>query len=328
VTQRRVETRTRGFQQQVERALMLLRGLQLGPSTKEELMACVNRQSDPPAYPQGEDAADDRFHRDVRLLRRVGIGVEHSRADGRWRLVRGQNPLLLLQLNEDELKALRLVRLAFRDTPYARLVEGLIARLAELLPEEAHADLNQGPRLSVALRTLDDLEPHLDTLRTMERALEVHRQVEFEYRPLEPPEPVRHRLEIEELALREGHVYLSGYEPDLDQWLDLRLDRIVPGSVRLLPKKFVPGRRRRRWSLRYRLSPTVARYGATPRFANHQEMRRDDGWVVVSAETDSLFWAAKTLLKYGEHCVVEAPPELVREMRRVVGEMAEHYGVG
>jgi hypothetical protein len=90
---------------------------------------------------------------------------------------------------------------------------------------------------TVALQTLDNLEPHLDTLKTMERASEVHRQVEFEYRPLERPEPVRHRYEVEEIALREGHIYLSGYEPDLRQWLELRLDRVIPGSARLLPGK-------------------------------------------------------------------------------------------
>jgi predicted DNA-binding transcriptional regulator YafY len=51
--------------------------------------------------------------------------------------------------------------------------------------------------------------------------------------------------------------------------------------------------------------------------------------MMVTAEIgeDDLFWATKTLLRYGENCEVLEPPELVAEMRRVVAEMARVYGV-
>ncbi|HKZ69594.1 MAG TPA: WYL domain-containing protein, partial [Anaerolineales bacterium] len=63
------------------------------------------------------------------------------------------------------------------------------------------------------------------------------------------------------------------------------------------------------------------------RFENHAETHLDDGWVEVTAETRDLFWASKTLLKYGENCIVLEPFELVAEIKRVVKGMAGNYGV-
>jgi predicted DNA-binding transcriptional regulator YafY len=74
-------------------------------------------------------------------------------------------------------------------------------------------------------------------------------------------------------------------------------------------------------------SREFAGQGATRRFRNHQEERQEDGSLVVTAEIDEseLFWVSKTLLKYGENCVALEPPELVAEMKRVVGQMARNY---
>jgi len=53
----------------------------------------------------------------------------------------------------------------------------------------------------------------------------------------------------------------------------------------------------------------------------------EDGWIVVTAEAEDMFWAAKTLLKYGENCQVLEPPQLVAEMQQVVREMGKSYGL-
>jgi predicted DNA-binding transcriptional regulator YafY len=55
--------------------------------------------------------------------------------------------------------------------------------------------------------------------------------------------------------------------------------------------------------------------------------RLEDDWVEVTAETRDVFWASKTLLKYGENCVVLEPAELVAEMKKVVKGMARNYGL-
>ena len=95
----------------------------------------------------------------------------------------------------------------------------------------------------------------------------------------------------------------------------------------MLATRYASGRQRRTIQIRYRLSPTIARFVASRRFDKHQETILPDGWIEVTAETKDLFWASKTLLKYGAHCIVVEPPELVAEMKRVVREMARNYGI-
>jgi predicted DNA-binding transcriptional regulator YafY len=96
----------------------------------------------------------------------------------------------------------------------------------------------------------------------------------------------------------------------------------------LLPAKVTSAEKPRRpLTLLYRLSKEFARQGATRRFRNHTEEREADGALVVTAEIDEteLFWASKTLIKYGASCVALEPPELVAEMKRVVEQMALNY---
>jgi len=56
--------------------------------------------------------------------------------------------------------------------------------------------------------------------------------------------------------------------------------------------------------------------------------RREDGSVLVRGWTDNLFWAVRSLLHYGPNCRVVGGPELLSEMRRIVGQMTELYGLG
>ena len=77
--------------------------------------------------------------------------------------------------------------------------------------------------------------------------------------------------------------------------------------------------------VRYRLSPTIARFGASVRFQNQREERQEDGSVIVTGEAGSLFEAMTKLLRYGSHCRVLEPPELVEAIRKEVTRMAEQY---
>jgi len=47
--------------------------------------------------------------------------------------------------------------------------------------------------------------------------------------------------------------------------------------------------------------------------------------VIVTGEAGSLFEAMTKLLRYGSHCRVLEPPELVEAMREEVTRMAEQY---
>jgi predicted DNA-binding transcriptional regulator YafY len=71
----------------------------------------------------------------------------------------------------------------------------------------------------------------------------------------------------------------------------------------------------------------VARLGVTrhPQIETTKVERREDGSALVRGETDSVFWAVRTLLHYGPNCRVLGGPEVVREMEHVVRAMAGIY---
>jgi predicted DNA-binding transcriptional regulator YafY len=245
----------------------------------------------------------------------------------RYRLTRIE-PRLPLPLTREHVETLAAVRRAFSKTLYGDTLEDLIVRLRPFIDPNLRPLLDREPLLKLNTPLIDDLAPHQLTLNKLRRAQEQRLRFSFRYRsPLQPDaRPVRHIIEPETLEERDGHVYFEGYSLDTEQVLQFRLDRAEPGSAEVLPAKF-PGRRTRRpIKIRYRLSPAIARYGASRRFDKHEELVLADDWVEVTAETKDLFWASKILLKYGENCVVVEPPELVAEMKRVVGEMARNYG--
>lgn len=81
----------------------------------------------------------------------------------------------------------------------------------------------------------------------------------FTYHSPKRAEPHQYVVEIQELTYRDGHLYCEAYVPAQGKSISFRVDRIEPGSAEILPSR-VPGpRRRRSYSLRYRLSPELAR---------------------------------------------------------------------
>ena len=193
------------------------------------------------------------------------------------------------------------------------------------LAGEVGGQVRQGSRL-------DDPEILHHNLKLIKSAIVKQRLLEFDYCSPRSPEPKHYIVEPcpGSLECREGHFYFAGQLVKKSRTRDYRVDRIVPGSARLLPQKFVPRERRTRpLVLRYRLKARIARQGATPRFRGHTEEHLPNGDVIITAEITAgeLFWASKTLLKYGENCEVLEPPELRWEMARVAREMAQTYRV-
>lgn len=309
-----------------QRALAMLARLLKGEATRQELIQTVVDEIGEDAY--GERPVDS-FHRDLKFLRHLGFEIKHRRSLGTYYLVDQGHPILRLYLSGAELGALAAMRNAFRGLPYADRVEALIAKIEERLPAESRQALQREPLLSFSFGPADDLDPRQPAIRRLEKAVEEHRLLMFDYRSPAREGAKRHIVEPYNLDFREGHLYFKGYDVEAGRSFEFRVDRIQSGSARLLPPKFVPRKKLgRTYTIRYRLAPQIARYGASERFLNQREERQDDGSVLVTAETDSLFWAAKKLLKYGEKCQVLEPPELVAEMKRVVREMARIYEIG
>ncbi|HKZ79715.1 MAG TPA: WYL domain-containing protein [Anaerolineae bacterium] len=298
--------------------------LEESEASRDELIARVRKELGPTAYGK---APEDSLRHDLDWLERLGFEVGVF-AGHRYRLV-DIAPRFPLPISREHVEMLATVRKALEGTLYGGAIEDFVKRLRPFVDPNLRPQLDREPLLKLNVPLLDDLAPHQSTLHQIRRAYYQRRRISFLYTSPARPEarPIRHTVEPEALEESDGHVYFEGYSVSDEDVLPFRLDRVVPGSVEVLPTRFVGGRQRRAIPIRYRLAPKIARSGATRRFDEHDETVLPDGWIEVTAKTKSLFWASKKLLKYGENCIVVEPPELVAEMKRVVGEMARNYGL-
>jgi predicted DNA-binding transcriptional regulator YafY len=121
-----------------------------------------------------------------------------------------------------------------------------------------------------------------------------------------------------------AHIYVAVWCEDAGRELDLRLDRIVPGSISQHPRS-ATRRQRRGERIRYWLAPEIAQGGVSVRLEKQEVRYQADGSAVVSGIARSRFWARKLLLGYGSNARALAPPALVEEMRRTAEEMLRLY---
>ena len=316
-------TGSRGSSEVLARASIIYDRLCKSDATRAELIDAVRAALGETAYGA---APEDSLRHDLNWLERLGFTVEMT-AGHRYRLARF-DPKFPLLLTREHVTTLAAVRWMFQGTVYAESIDSLVTRVRDFLSPALRSTLDRKPLMRLSPPLLDNIAPHEQTLQHFRKAVFEQRRLSFIYHSPAHAEPQRHVIEPETIEEREGHLYFEGYSPDAGHVLQFRLERVEPGSAEVLPAKFASGRKRRPLKIRYRLSPAVARFGATRRFENHAETHLDDGWVEVTAETRDLFWASKTLLKYGENCIVLEPSELVAEIKRVVKGMAGNYGVG
>lgn len=315
-----------GRAQVAQRALTMLATLQEGDASREELIAHVRGELGEKAY---GTSPHDSFENDKRFLAALDFKLSYDRRANRYHLRRESHPLLRLMLTPEELDALSVIQHAFAKTTYADAVAQLVSRVRACLPPYLQAHPPSDPLLMGLIQVMDVAESEKAKMLVVNEAMRRRQWLEFDYRSPRTERTIRHPVQpYNSVEYRDGHLYFEGRNLKWDMTLDYRVDRIVNGTIRLLPNKFAESQRKPiLLPLRYRLSAKVARYGATRHFAGHAEERLDDGWLLVTAQIakDDLFWASKKLLKYGENCVVEEPPELVKEMQRVVKEMAANY---
>jgi predicted DNA-binding transcriptional regulator YafY len=309
----------------MERALAMLARLLEGEAGREQLIAAVRNEIED-AY---VESPEDSFHRDLRLLRYLGFQVRWHRSRGTYALESFDHPILQLHLEPEALEALAAIKDTFQDLPYGERIEVLLRSIEARLPERDHRALTRKLPLSFSFTPADDWQAHSGSLQVVEWAIRGHQRLEFHYRSpkrSEDAEPKHHIVEPYNLEYREGHLYFDGYSLKTGRVYPFRVDRIVPGSAKVLPEVFVPREElRRRITIRYRLAPEIARYGASLRFLNQREEKQADGSVIVTAEVEDLFEAMTKLLRYGRHCQVLKPSELVEMMRREAEAMVRLY---
>lgn len=327
----------------LKRSLWLLHRLSLGPADRETLADYVSVFDD-------EVARFDRRQQlklvENGLTRLRDLGVEYEFRQGEYHLL-SYGAFHPVALSESELNTLAFLAETFTpDSVYGEPVQALIRRVADWLPDGQAGSLpgrRQRWRIDLGRRDDDVIDPDVEA--KIDRARDAHRLLRFAY--LSPSyadgAPRVHTVQpwhlyfdtaarhyyleayILEVQLADGTLERTGY------WASFRLGRILPGQVTVLPDKFAPiPPKRRRYTLEYLLSPTIARLGEISRhFDDMQVCETDaDGWVRVTATTTDLFRALRLLLRYAHNCRVIGGPEARRQMEEWVAALARNYGIG
>ena len=323
------------------RRLALIRLLLRGPATRDTLVALVNEELRGEGY-VGDIAS--AFKHDLDALKdEYACRIVYQRERRRYAL-EDLGELALLDLPDGCLEALAFLETSFPEgaaLPEHASIRELLDRVTLLLPAERR--LQQRSRRAVlSLQIADSPASRIapDVVATLKRAIVQRQELSFAYRsPRADGATIEHRVAPYEIIFRpEGHAYLDATlleatprdtaAPRLAA-LHYRLDRIVPGSPRVLPNK-LPAERPQppAYALRYRLHPNVARRrDIATHFPNSAVVYHDDGGATVTATTTNLWQARQTLLRYGSACTVEAPAELVELFRTTIRELAAGYGL-
>jgi predicted DNA-binding transcriptional regulator YafY len=330
----------RSSQLTFRRRLLLIRLLLRGPASSADLIAAVQRELGDEGYPPAAAAA---LKHDLDALKaEYGCAISFRQDAGGYVLA-DLGDLALLDLSADAMEALSFLDASFpagSALPELANIRTLLDQVVRLLPE-GRRDEHQRRRASATLRLPGQSGGRVDStvLTAIKRAIDERREVAFTYlSTFDEHTPRRHRVAPYGIFFRpEGHVYLdatllevrpAGGET-LRAAIDYRLDRVVVGSVEVLPTMLPPERLLpRRYALRYRLHPNVARrrdvaaYFPDTRIAYH-----DNGGATVTATVTNLWQARQVLLRYGDACVVEEPEELVALFRKTAQGLYDRYHV-
>jgi predicted DNA-binding transcriptional regulator YafY len=321
----------------IRRCLRMIARLEQGPASRDELVA-LGGYLDVPA-----SAARKRFENDMKRLRDgLDIDIGYDFLEKRYEL-RKAGSIPLLDLPDDGLKGLAFLEDTFEiGTPQYQNIQSLLSVLSALLADERRTFLMRArAALNVNLRQRDHDVLDEEVWNKLETALLQRRIVTFDYlSPLqEDQQPRQHTVEARRLYFDtvRSHYYLWGYCRSTigpqgpwfpKSYFRYRIGRIIPDSVQVEVSRFpallpvVPT-----YDVIYRLVPKIARLGVSDHFENITLEIEEDGSAVVHAETDDVFYAARTLLYYGANCKVLGGREVLSETRRILQDMAKLYEI-
>lgn len=275
----------------------------------------------------------NKWCREQQRLRHLAITYE--RRAGTFGLAQS---IFSLDISEEEARAFVALQEGFAPgTPYAEAVQQLLRRWEWLFTEKSQQLVRQKRKrqarpVLIPLSPVVDYSQHNDIILKLDEALEDGAYVSFTYTPLILPwdaDPVPHEhVEPYELEYREGHWYFTAYVFDMNTFLDYRVDRIHPGSLRKEHDRYYPGGRQRPGvKIRYWMSPMLARHGSLSARLRDQQVTLLDNeqGAIVEGYARSEWWARRLLLGYGEQVKALGPEKLVQMMRETVEGMSGLY---
>lgn len=327
----------------MRRCLAIVRRLVRGPASGPELIAFVRDHVWSDAYSYDPQAARLAFKRDRQYLsNELDVAWIYDRA-GQCYTLTSLGQLAVLDLSDERLAALNVLLSTSEvyDSPHLP-VKPLLDFIVDLLPDERKRALaHQARVMRVEVRQLDEAEISDRVWWAVDRASTQQRELAFNYySPQQSDGLPRYRVVAPlELRFQRGHWYLLCWELHWRSHLGsgsqltyrrLRLQYIADDDrLEILPRKIAQAQRKLpRYVVHYLLKPPVARGDISRHFDEMTVESKPDGWAEVRGTCDDEWEAVRTLLGYGENCVVLGGPEVLRLMRRRVQGMAANYGFG
>lgn len=323
------------------RCLAIARRLLKGPATPAELIQFVLDVEGEAAYSSEKSAREKAFKRDRESLRaRLGVDFSYSPTAGTYTLT-DPGPVFQFELSEASIRAVALLNQTFGGQVGEHSeIQNFLEELTAALPLETRRGL-ENPVVPLDLALLQSVDPNgisQQVWTTAWRAVKTHRRLSFNY--LSPTYADRrtrfHDVMPYRIQYQWGHWYLRAYRVlrrDLDGQEDrqgahlrYRLSYVQDDAqLSVSPSRMSEPPRPPRYRVHYRLLPPLSRGVISQHFDEMQVKLLEDESVEVTGWCDDDWQAGRTLLSYGQYCVVLGGAEVLDWMERTIRGMKMNY---
>jgi hypothetical protein len=297
-----------------------------------------------------EDVGNDRQLTDKALQRLFdedkgrlkdwfNVEMQYNRSQGDYELIHiGRS---LVDLPEGAIRGLAFLEQTFSDdsVPMALDVRVFLNTIAMLLSHERLKEVEkQRGLLEMELGARDIDSASDDVMEAVKTSVSERRQLEFDYMASRNEdgilrrhlvEPIRYFFETERKHYYLEFFWLQSSSPHKgiqDQRRKIgrfRLERMSNPAV--LPTHFPANQRIPTKELIYELKPIAARLGVTEHFPDMHIIQNDDGSARVHVMSRDLFFDLRTLLYYGANCRLLGGDEALKQMKKIVKDLAAVY---
>lgn len=323
------------------RCLAIMRRLLKGPATPTDLIQTVLQVEGPEAYPAAKSAREKAFKHDRESLRtRLGVDFAYSPSEGQYTLL-DPGPLFQIEFSDSSVRALALLAQTFGGQVGEHSeIQDFLDEMMRLLPLETRRFL-ENPSVPIDLNLLQSVDPNgisRQVWATAWRSVKTRRHLGFNY--LAPTyadcRPRYHEVLPYRIQYQWGHWYLRAYRVlrrDVDGQEDrqgihlrYRLSYVQEDEkLAVLPTVIAQLPRPPRYLVHYRLLQPLSRGVVSQHFDEMTVKSLEDGSLEVTGYCDDDWQAGRTLLSYGQYCVVLGGAEVRDWMERTIRGMRANY---
>lgn len=228
----------------------------------------------------------------------------------------------------------------YRNTPIEENLRRIFKKITAGLPEMVSLDSGF---LKSNVTFIPDAVPDIETqvFETIFRALQEHKVLEFEYRPLQKISYMTRTIKPYHAVCQKGNWYILGFCDDKNEvrvfsFSRIKNPKIKPGNF-LIPSDFKPEKyfdkelgiwlsAKTSYKVELIVSKEIGTYALDHKFTSNQKSElRDDGSVYISFETNQLPEIKRWVLGQGSTVKVLSPSKLIEEVKNELSKTIELY---